>query len=52
MNTRILSAFVVLASAAYLFAQADQVKGRAKDLKKKIESQQTNQVDRVNPPKK
>ena len=52
MKTRILTALVVLASAAFLFAQADQVKGKAKDLKKKIEGQQTNQVQQPNPSKK
>lgn len=36
--------------ATLLFAQADQVKGRAKDLKKKIEAQQTNQVEKPTPP--
>lgn len=46
MKTRIISA-LVLASAFCLFAQADQVKSRAKDLKKKIEAQQTNQVGTV-----
>jgi hypothetical protein len=38
--------------ATFVFAQAEQVKGKAKDLKKKIESQQTNQVDKTNPPPK
>jgi hypothetical protein len=52
MKSRILSVFVVLASAAFLFAQAEQVKGKAKDLKKKVEGQQTNQVQQPNPPKK
>jgi cell division protein FtsL len=44
MKTRIVSAMLVLASAVCLFAQAEKVKGKAKDLKKKIEAQQTNQV--------
>ena len=52
MKTRILTALVVLASTAFLFAQAEQVKGKAKDLKKKIEGQQTNQVQQPNPAKK
>jgi hypothetical protein len=54
MNARILSAALVLATAVCLFAQAEQVKGRAKDLKKKIEAQQTNQVGTVTnaPPKR
>jgi hypothetical protein len=53
MNTRIISAVLVLASAIALLAQAEQVKGKAKDLKKKIEAQQTNQVGKVtNPPAK
>ena len=53
MKTRIVSAVLVLASAVCLFAQAEQVKGKAKDLKKKIETQQTNQVGTVTnaPPK-
>jgi hypothetical protein len=52
MKSRIVAALVILASAAFLFAQAEQVKGKAKDLKKKVEGQQTNQVDKANPPKK
>ena len=52
MKPRIISALFVLASAVFLFAQAEQVKGKAKDLKKKVEGQQTNQVDKPNPPKK
>ena len=52
MKTRIVSALVVLGSAAFLFAQAEQVKGKAKDLKKKIEGQQTNQVQQPTTPKK
>lgn len=52
MKSRIVAALVIFASAAFLFAQAEQVKGKAKDLKKKVEGQQTNQVDKANPPKK
>ena len=52
MKSRIVSALLVLATAGFLFAQAEQVKGKAKDLKKKVEGQQTNQVDKANPPKK
>lgn len=52
MKSRIVSALVILVSAGFLFAQAEQVKGKAKDLKKKVEGQQTNQVDKANPPKK
>ena len=52
MNSRIVSALLLLATAGFLFAQAEQVKGKAKDLKKKVETQQTNQVDKATPPKK
>ena len=52
MNTRIISALVIFASAVFLFAQAEQVKGKAKDLKKKVEGQQTNQVQNPTPPPK
>ena len=52
MKSRIVSALLLLATAGFLFAQAEQVKGKAKDLKKKVEGQQTNQVDKANPPKK
>jgi hypothetical protein len=52
MKSRIVSALLLLATAGSLFAQAEQVKGKAKDLKKKVEGQQTNQVDKANPPKK
>ena len=52
MKSRIVSAVLLLATAGFLFAQAEQVKGKAKDLKKKVEGQQTNQVDKANPPKK
>ena len=44
MKTRILFGALVFASAAYLVAQSEQVKGKAKDLKRKIEAQQTNSV--------
>lgn len=52
MKLRIISALLVLASAVFLFAQAEQVKGKAKDLKKKVEGQQTNKVDKATPPPK
>ena len=52
MKPRIISALLVLASAVFLFAQAEQVKGKAKDLKKKVEGQQTNKVDKPTPPQK
>ena len=52
MKPRIISALLVLASAVFLFAQAEQVKGKAKDLKKKVEGQQTNKVNKPNPPQK
>ncbi|HTD68304.1 MAG TPA: hypothetical protein VK846_17400 [Candidatus Limnocylindria bacterium] len=53
MKPILLSVLTVLfaASATLVFAQAEQVKGKAKDLKKKIEAQQTNKVDKANPPK-
>ena len=47
MKLRIVSAAVVVASAVCLFAQAEKVKGKAKDLKKQFESQQTNQVGKA-----
>jgi len=40
----------LVVSVALVFGQADQVKTRAKDLKKKIETQQTNQVEKPTPP--
>ena len=52
MKLRFVPAVLVLASAVCLFAQAEKVKGKAKDLKKQVETQQTNQVDKANPPKK
>ncbi len=53
MKAKIISALVILVSAVFLFAQAEQVKGKAKDLKKKVEGQQTNQVQNpTQPPKK
>ena len=51
MKARIVSGLFLLASVVFLFAQAEQVKGKAKDLKKKVEGQQTNKVDKANPPK-
>ena len=53
MKTLIAFALVVVASVSLLFGQAEQVKGKAKDLKKKVEGQQTNQVQNPGqPPKK
>lgn len=52
MKTLIASALAVVASVSLVFGQAEQVKGKAKDLKKKIEGQQTNQVQNPAPPKK
>ena len=53
MKSRIVSALLLLATAGFLFAQAEQVKSKAKDLKKKVEGQQTNQVQNpTQPPKK
>jgi hypothetical protein len=51
MKARIVSALIILATAGFLFAQAEQVKGKAKDLKKKVEGQ-TNKVDKATPPAK
>lgn len=51
MNSRFVTALLLLATAGFLFAQAEQVKSKAKDLKKKVESQQTNRVDKASPPK-
>ena len=42
MKTKILCAAVLLATSVVLFAQAEQVKKKAKDLKRTVE---TNQVD-------
>ena len=50
MKTLIASVLVVLASVSLLCGQAEQVKGKAKDLKKKIEAGQTNQVEQPNQP--
>ena len=52
MNTRIVSELVIFASSVLLFGQAEQVKGKAKDLKKKVEGQQTNQVQNPTQPQK
>ena len=53
MKTRILFGVLLFASAVYLAAQSEQVKGKAKDLKRKIEAQQTNSVGTAtNPPAK
>ena len=52
MKAKVISAFVILVSAGFLFAQAEQVKGKAKDLKKKVEGQQTNQVQNPGQPSK
>ena len=50
MKIKIVSTALLLASAVLVFAQAEQVKGKAKDLKKKIEAGQTNQVEQPNQP--
>ena len=50
MKTKIVSAGLLLACAVGLSAQAEQAKGKAKELKKKVEAQQTNQVDKPTPP--
>jgi hypothetical protein len=47
MNTRIVSALLVLASTLVLFAQAERVKSKAKDLKRNIEAGQTNKAGGV-----
>jgi hypothetical protein len=45
MNIRIVSAVLVLVSALAVLAQAERIKGKAKDLKRDIESKQTNKVN-------
>jgi hypothetical protein len=51
MKTRIILGAVLLATSIGLLAQSEQVKSKAKDLKRKIESQQTNTVgDATNSP--
>jgi hypothetical protein len=47
MKRRIILAALVLTSAVCLFAQAEKVKAKAKDLKKQVEGQQTNQVGKA-----
>ena len=44
MKTMLLCATVVLASIFSVMAQSEKVKGKAKDLKRSIEAQQTNTV--------
>lgn len=50
MKTKIVTTLLAMAAAVSLFAQAEQVKGKAKDLKKKIEAGQTNQVEKPTAP--
>jgi hypothetical protein len=54
MKARIVSALLILLTAGFVFAQAEKVKGKARDLKKDIEQKQTNKVDKPTtpPPKK
>lgn len=51
MKAKLIFTLIALVSATFVFGQAEQIKGKAKDLKKKVEGQQTNQVDKANPPK-
>ena len=53
MKPILLSVLTLLfaASATLVFAQAEQVKGKAKNLKKQVEGQ-TNKVDKATPPAK
>ena len=44
MKTKILCGALLLATTVALFAQAEQVKKKAKDLKRNVEVGQTNQV--------
>jgi hypothetical protein len=44
MNTRIILALVALASVVSVLAQSELVKKKAKDLKRDVETQQTNQI--------
>jgi cell division protein FtsL len=44
MKTFIVAALLVAVSAFCVFGQAEQVKKKAKDLKRDIETQQTNQI--------
>ncbi|HWN95059.1 MAG TPA: hypothetical protein VNT99_08505 [Methylomirabilota bacterium] len=44
MKILIVSASFVCISAVCVFAQADLVKKKAKDLKRDVETQQTNQI--------
>jgi cell division protein FtsL len=42
MKTRIAVTLMLAAFATIVFAQAEKIKGKAKDLKRNIEAQQTN----------
>lgn len=44
MKTFITAALLVGISALCVFGQAEQVKKKAKDLKRDVETQQTNQI--------
>ena len=44
MKTKILCGALLLTTTVALFAQAEQVKKKAKDLKRNVEAGQTNQV--------
>jgi hypothetical protein len=44
MKTFIVIALLACISVACVFGQAEQVKKKAKDLKRSIETQQTNQI--------
>ena len=44
MKTLVVASFLACISAVCLFAQADLVKKKAKDLKRDVETQQTNQI--------
>jgi len=49
-NVILAMSFVLAASSLLVFGQAEQVKKRAKDLKRNVESGQTNSVPRTNAP--
>ena len=44
MKTLLVTAALVCVSAVCVFAQAELVKKKAKDLKRDVETQQTNQI--------
>ncbi len=43
-------ALLLAVSATLVFGQAEQVKSKAKNLKKQVEGQQTNRIDKSTPP--